>query len=55
VRSLSLFHLEQLQVISVWTAWTMVPVRRVAHLARRSSRQDFDCAKARSPGALSRA
>jgi hypothetical protein len=31
----------------------MVPMRRVEHLARRSSRQDFNCAKARSPGALS--
>lgn len=25
-------------------AWTMVPMRRVEHLARRSSRQDFTCA-----------
>ncbi len=39
----------------MWTTWTMVPMRRVEHLARRSSRQDFNCAKARSPGALSRA
>jgi hypothetical protein len=46
---------DRLQVISVWMAWTMVPMRRVENLARLSSRQDFSCAKARSPGALSRA
>lgn len=36
-------------------ACTAVPMRRVEHRARRKSRQDFSCAKARSPGARSRA
>lgn len=28
---MNLFHPEQLQVNSVWTAWTMAPMRRVEH------------------------
>jgi hypothetical protein len=31
-------------------AWTMAPMRQVEHRARRNSRQDFSCAKVRSPG-----
>lgn len=47
VIALSLFHPLYPRIKSVWTVAT---VRLVEHRVRRSRRQVFSCAKARSPG-----